>query len=150
MQARWNPRYAGHLITLLLITLLISTTVIARPFVLALSQDDLKDGPVDDTSDDPNSVADLDEFGEPDDRSDDELDPGTWRPIFEPDELNYGDSFETNPNLEEYYSSVRKIVFAVSDGGRSIDDVAAEIEATAATGNPQAQSLLLFTSNFVV
>lgn len=41
-----------------------------------LSQDDLKDGPVDESPNDPSSVANWDEFGKSDARSDDDLDPG--------------------------------------------------------------------------
>ncbi|KAI3807836.1 hypothetical protein L1987_23771 [Smallanthus sonchifolius] len=43
MQSRRNPPCAGDLITFLLCSLLLSKTVTARPFVLVLSQDDLKD-----------------------------------------------------------------------------------------------------------
>ncbi|KAJ0694818.1 putative ERAD-associated E3 ubiquitin-protein ligase component HRD3 [Helianthus annuus] len=144
MRSRRKPPCAAHLIILLLCSLLLSTTVTARPFVLVLSQDDLKDGPADDTPDDPSSVADWDEFGESDSRSDDELDPGSWRPIFEPDDSN---SDSINPQLQEYYSSVTKLVDVVSDGGRSMEDAASEIESIAAAGNPHAQSLLGFLYN---
>ncbi|KAL7584013.1 ERAD-associated E3 ubiquitin-protein ligase component HRD3A [Lactuca sativa] len=149
MRSRRKPPCAAHLIILILCSLLLSTRVTARPFVLVLSQDDLKDGPVDESPDDPSSVADWDEFGESDARSDDDLDPGSWRPIFEPDESNSNsaEEFPINPQLEEYYSSVRKMVAAVSDGGRAMEDVASEIESAAATGNPHAQSLLGFLYN---
>ncbi|XP_076953385.1 ERAD-associated E3 ubiquitin-protein ligase component HRD3A-like [Bidens hawaiensis] len=141
MHHRRNPPSTTYLLTLLLSSLLLLQTS-ARPFVLVLSQDDLKDGPIDDTPDDPSSVADWDEFGESDSRSDEELDPGSWRPIFEPDDSNSGSDSVINPQLEEYYSSVRKLVDSVSDGGRSMQDVASEIESVAASGNPHAQSLL--------
>ncbi|XP_076882227.1 ERAD-associated E3 ubiquitin-protein ligase component HRD3A-like [Bidens hawaiensis] len=147
MHHRRNPPSTSYLLTLLVFSLLLFKITIARPFVLVLSQDDLRDGPTDDTPDDPSSVADWDEFGESDSRSDEELDPGSWRPIFEPDESNSGSESVTNPQLEEYYSSVRKLVDSVSDGGRSMQDVAYEIESVAATGNPHAQSLLGFLYN---
>ncbi|KVI07492.1 Sel1-like protein [Cynara cardunculus var. scolymus] len=147
MRSRRKPPCAARRIIFLLCSLLLSTTVTARPFVLVLSQDDLKDGPVDDSTDDPSSIADWDEFGESDARSDDELDPGSWRLIFEPDESISHLDVVINPELEEYYSSVRKMVAAVSDGGSAMEDAASEIEATAATGNPHAQSLLGFLYN---
>lgn len=147
MRSRRKPPCAARRIIFLLCSLLLSTTITARPFVLVLSQDDLKDGPVDDSTDDPSSIADWDEFGESDARSDDELDPGSWRLIFEPDESISHLEVVVNPELEEYYSSVRKMVAAVSDGSSSMEDAASEIEATAATGNPHAQSLLGFLYN---
>ncbi|KAI3762246.1 hypothetical protein L1987_52671 [Smallanthus sonchifolius] len=130
MQSRRNPPYAGHLITFLLCSFLLSKTVTARPFVLVLSQDDLKDGHVDDSPDDPSSVVDWDEFGEPDSRSDEELDPGSWRPVFEPDESNSAAEVVINPQLEE-----------------AMADVASEIESIAAAGNTHEQSLLGFLYN---
>ncbi|KAD4584052.1 hypothetical protein E3N88_21653 [Mikania micrantha] len=66
MQSRRKPPCSGYRIIFLLCFLFVSTTVTARPFVLILSQDDLKDGPVDDSFDDPSSVVDWDEFGESD------------------------------------------------------------------------------------
>ncbi|KAK9075154.1 hypothetical protein SSX86_003474 [Deinandra increscens subsp. villosa] len=148
MPSRRKPPLAAHLIILALCSLLLlSTTVTSRPFVLVLSQDDLKDGPVDDSPDDPSSVADWDEFGESDARSDEELDPGSWRPIFEPDESNSDAESLIDPQLEEYYAAVRKLVDAVSEGGGSMEDVASEIESIAASGNPHAQSLLGFLHN---
>ncbi|KAL8199874.1 hypothetical protein R6Q57_013442 [Mikania cordata] len=145
MRSHRKPPYVAHLIIfLLLCTLLLSKTVTSRPFVLVLSQDDLNVGAVDDSPDDP---ADWDDFGELDSRSDEELGPGSWRPIFEPDESGSAVEIVINPQLEEYYSCVRKLVSAVNDGGRSMEDVAAKIESIAATGNPHAQSLLGFLYN---
>nr|XP_043616685.1 ERAD-associated E3 ubiquitin-protein ligase component HRD3A-like [Erigeron canadensis] len=145
--------------TLLMAFFILTTTVTvtsARPFVLVLSQDDLKDGPIDDTSaiteEDPNSVTDWDEFGESDNKSDDELDPGTWRPIFEPNN-NINIEINNNENNDnDYYLVVRKLVEAVSGGGESsvrVDDVAVEIEKMAEkSGDPNVLSLLGFLYNY--
>ncbi|KAM0061650.1 putative ERAD-associated E3 ubiquitin-protein ligase component HRD3 [Helianthus debilis subsp. tardiflorus] len=141
MRTRRKPPYSAHRTLFLLFFLLLSTTVTSRPFVLVLSQDDLKDDP---TSDDQSSTADWDEFGQSDARSEQDFDPGSWRPIFEPDESNSESELVLNPRLEEYYSAVRKLVAAVSDGGGNMAEVALEIESIAGTGNPHAQSLLGF------
>ncbi|KAL9995255.1 putative ERAD-associated E3 ubiquitin-protein ligase component HRD3 [Helianthus debilis subsp. tardiflorus] len=134
MRSRHKPPCAGHLTAFLLCSLLLSITVTDRPFILALSQHDLNNGPIDDSS----SIADWDEL---DSRSYDELKSGSWRPIFEPDESN-SDSLN-----EDYYSSVRKLVDAVSDGRGAMEDVASEIESIAAAGNSHTQSLLGFLYN---
>lgn len=141
---------------LLLISLLpLSTT--GRRFVLVLSPEDLKDppnSPADDPlspSDDTNS--DWDEFGESDSKPDDELDPGSWRPIFEPDsDLFTKDPISSNEGDEEemmlYYSGVRKMVRSVSEGEASfMEEAVAEIEAAAGGGYAHAQSALGFFYN---
>eukprot|EP00268_Persea_americana_P063187 TRINITY_DN8168_c0_g1_i2.p1 TRINITY_DN8168_c0_g1~~TRINITY_DN8168_c0_g1_i2.p1 ORF type:complete len:663 (+),score=129.14 TRINITY_DN8168_c0_g1_i2:91-2079(+) len=112
--------------------LLLSAT--ARPFVLVLSKDDLKDTPPsgDDSSAD---SSDWDEFGESETQSEDELDPGSWRPIV--------DSSGNTSSL--YFSAVRSMISAAATGDpRSMEEAASEIEAAAGGGSQHAQSALGF------
>lgn len=144
-----------YLVLLLISLLPLSTT--ARRFVLVLSPEDLKDppnSPADDplsTSDETNS--DWDEFGEADSKPDDELDPGSWRPIFEPDSDPFTkDPINSNEGDEEemmlYYSGVRKMVRSVSEGEASfMEEAVVEIEAAAGGGYAHAQSALGFFYN---
>ena len=79
------------LILSLLILSLYPLSLTARPFVFILSQDDLKDAtpssydsPPDPTT--PHYSSEWDEFGSESDsphKSEDELDPGSWRLIFD-------------------------------------------------------------------
>ncbi|KAL1365973.1 hypothetical protein HN51_013901 [Arachis hypogaea] len=123
-------------------------TLRARPFVLVLSQEDFKDAPADDSSAaaDPESSADWDDFGDSDPhKSEHELDPDSWRPIFEPD-------FPLSPNPPSdsealYYSGISKIMSAATSADvRLSEEGAAEIEAAAESGYPGAQSVLGFLS----
>lgn len=122
----------------------------ARPFVLVLSQDDLTDAAPSAADDDgaSSSTSDWDEFGDSDTKREEELDPGSWRPIFEPD------SELADPATDDeamYYSGVTKMVTAVSSGDpRLMEEAAAEIEAAAAGGYPHAQSALGFLYNMGV
>ncbi|KAK9266172.1 hypothetical protein L1049_027235 [Liquidambar formosana] len=128
----------------LLIFSLYPLSIFARRFVLVLSQDDLKD-PSSSADEDPAIIADSsewDEFGDSDAKPDDELDPGSWRPIFEPD------SAPIEPTTEEvvqYYNGVSTMISAVGLGNpRAMEAAATEFEALAAGGNPHAQSALGF------
>ncbi|KAI7751303.1 hypothetical protein M8C21_002863 [Ambrosia artemisiifolia] len=149
MQSRRKPPYSVVISTFLLFSFLLSTTVTSRPFVLILSQDDLKDSS---SSDDDPSTTDWDDFADSQTRSEHSLNPGSWRPIFEPEpepepnptESDSQSELITNPRLEEYYSLVRKLLSAVSDGDGDMNDVALEIESVAGSGDPHAQSLLGF------
>ncbi|KAM5570400.1 ERAD-associated E3 ubiquitin-protein ligase component HRD3A [Rosa sericea] len=127
-----------------------AVTIFARPFVLVLSQDDLLnaanpadggDSPATDPTQ--NDSADWDEFGDsayP--QSEEELDPGTWRPIFEPDPFK--PDLSAHPD-KEYYSTVLKLVDSVSSGDTALmEDAVSEIEASAARGVPHARSVLGF------
>lgn len=106
----------------------------ARPFVLVLSQDDIKDAPPS-SEDDP---IDWDDFGESETRPDESLDPGSWSPIFEP-------SIEPENVNGTYYATVGKMMSAVSDGDvRLMEEAVSEIEASAADGDPHARSVLGF------
>lgn len=114
--------------------------VCARPFVLVLSQDDLKDSAAaEDALSDQSDSGDWDDFGDSDAKSEDELDPGSWRPVLDPSpslNLNY---------TTMYYSGLAKMVGAVSSGEpRLMEEAAAEIEAAAEEGDPHAQSVMGF------
>ncbi|KAK1431488.1 hypothetical protein QVD17_07947 [Tagetes erecta] len=138
MQSRRKPPFSGHLIPLLLTSLLLSTTtttaITSRSFFF-LSEHDLNNSSI---TDHHNKLTQSTTT------SDEQIDPGSWRPIFEPNVSNSDAEIAINPNLDHYYSVVRKLVDAVSDGGREIVDVATEIESIAATGDVHAQSLLGF------
>ncbi|EXB80316.1 hypothetical protein L484_025172 [Morus notabilis] len=134
-----------RLIFSLLIFSLFPISLYARPFVLVISQDDIKDAvnsPDSDNPADPDS-AEWDEFGDSDShKSDEELDPGSWRPIFEPD------SSAAEPSSEPdslYYSGVSKMVRAMSASEEGLmDEGVSEIEAAASYGHPHARSVLGF------
>lgn len=126
-----------------LILCLCSLFINARPFLIVISQDDLKDGAAaDDSSDSANSdSAEWDEFGEPESqKSGEELDPGSWRPIFEPDSPASG----TDAPEDLYYTALGKMMSAVSSGDlRLMEDAVADIDQVAAeSGDPHAQSVL--------
>lgn len=137
----------------LLIFSLLPLSSLARPFVLVLSQEDFKDAPSDDASSssatsDPDSSAEWDEFGDSDaHHSEEDLDPGSWRPIFEPDSSSSSSS-TAQPSSESealYYSGVGKMMSAVTSGDvRLMEEASGEIEAAAESGYPAAQSVLGF------
>ncbi|OVA01700.1 Sel1-like [Macleaya cordata] len=128
-------------INALLLFSLFPLSTIARPFVLVLSKDDLEDNSSSSTTDD-DSSTEWDEFGDSDNKSEDELDPGSWRQIFEPDSVV---SSPKGNNEALYYSGVRKMISAVTSGDyRLMEEAASEIEAAAVDGFPHAQSALGF------
>lgn len=114
-----------------------------RSYVLFLSQDDINDITNSPDDIDPANLdsPEWDEFGDADTKTDEELDPGSWRPIFETD---------SDPALRSetdalYYSGVSKMVSSASSGDeRTMEEAASEIEASAVAGNPHAQSALGF------
>ncbi|XP_057545725.1 ERAD-associated E3 ubiquitin-protein ligase component HRD3A-like [Amaranthus tricolor] len=113
---------------------------LSRPFVLVLTQDDLKDT-VNNPFDDPNSEPDWDDFGDTDSSSEEELDPGSWRPVLEKEELEhrFGDSSSL------YYMGVSKMVSAASSGEVTLmAEASSEIEVAAKGGDPHARSVLGF------
>ncbi|KAA8541357.1 hypothetical protein F0562_025324 [Nyssa sinensis] len=78
-------------------------------------------------------------------KSEDELDPGSWRPIFEPDPASA--DWKTNDE-SLYYSGIRKMVDAVRSGDPTMmEEAASEIEAATADGYTHAQSTLGFLYN---
>ncbi|KAL5544937.1 hypothetical protein UlMin_008721 [Ulmus minor] len=127
----------------LLIFSLFTISLYARPFVLVISQDDIKDASnsADTTQ---NDSAEWDEFGDSEShKSEEELDPGTWRPIFETES-----SAASEPGSEPdslYYSGVEKMVKAVSSSDEGLmEEASSEIESAAGSGNPHARSVLAF------
>lgn len=130
-------RVSHLLIIFALSSSLLFLSASSRPFVLVLSKDDLKDTP---PSDDDSSAADSsewDEFGDSETQSEDELDPGSWRPIVE--------SFSAGNASSLYSSGVLRMISAAAAGDpASMEEAAAEIEAAASAGSPHAQSALGF------
>ncbi|XP_043696360.1 ERAD-associated E3 ubiquitin-protein ligase component HRD3A-like [Telopea speciosissima] len=117
----------------------------ARPFVLVLSKDDLKENPPSSAEDESSNdeSSEWDEFGDSDNKSEDELDPGSWRPIFEPDSVAGSTSKSDDEGL--YYSGIRKMVSSVCSGDpRLMEEATSEIEAAAVGGFPHAQSAFGF------
>ncbi|XP_023519772.1 ERAD-associated E3 ubiquitin-protein ligase component HRD3A-like [Cucurbita pepo subsp. pepo] len=142
MQIRMQLQ-ARRLQLIFLIICLCSFFINARPFLIVISQDDLKDAASpDDSSDSANyDSAEWDEFGEPESQNAaQELDPGTWRPIFEPD------SPASDPDAPEdlYYTALGKMMTAVSSGDlRLMEDAVGDIDQVAVeSGDPHAQSVL--------
>ncbi|XP_059454556.1 ERAD-associated E3 ubiquitin-protein ligase component HRD3A [Corylus avellana] len=136
----------------LLIVSLYPLSLTARPFVLILSQDDIKETAIS-SDDSPDSThpdsPEWDEFGESDSphKSEDELNPGSWRPILEPGVATpAAGSADPGAELEVRYSScVSKMVAAASSGdARVMEEAAAEIEAAASEGHAHARSVLGF------
>lgn len=127
------------LVSLLLLSLY-PLSLTARPFFLILSQEDLKDVSAA-SSEELLDSTDWDEFGDSESRPEEELDPGSWRPMFESDEpLTVGSEPE-----ELYYSGVSKMMAAASSGeGRLMEEAVSEFEASAAAGYAHAQSALGF------
>ncbi|KAK7251737.1 hypothetical protein RIF29_35192 [Crotalaria pallida] len=143
---------SSKLIFSLLVFSLLPPSLLARPFVLVLSQEDFKDAPSDDASAaDPESAAEWDEFGDSDgSKSEEELDPGSWRQIFEPDSLTTttATSAVSSTELDAlYYSGVGKMLSAVTSADvRLMEEATGEIEVAAESGYPAAQSVLGFLS----
>ncbi|KAF8389990.1 hypothetical protein HHK36_024510 [Tetracentron sinense] len=126
-----------------LILSLITLSAKARPVLLLISEDDLKESSP--SSADEDSVigesSDQDEFDDSDNKSEDEIDPGSWRRIFEPDSTAAPKSDEE----DRYYSYVQKMILSVAlDDPRLMEEAGSEIEAAAIGGFPHAQSALGF------
>ncbi|KAK4844817.1 hypothetical protein QYF36_024747 [Acer negundo] len=123
-----------RLILSLLIITLYPLSIQARPFILVLSQDDIKDSPASPDDD----LADWEEFGESETKSDENLDPGSWSPIFEPE-------MDPDEPYQGYHSTVSKMMAAASAGeSRVMEEAVSEIEAVSGGGDPNARSLLAF------
>ncbi|KAF9671302.1 hypothetical protein SADUNF_Sadunf12G0033200 [Salix dunnii] len=138
----------GKLTFSLLIFSLLPLSLLARPYVLVLSQEDLKDipsSPATTDVDPTESPPEWDEFGDSDSKPEHELDPGSWRPIFEPDAAATSAS-NLDPEMEQYYSAVEKMFSAVTNGEvRVVEEAVAEIEELATVkGNSHARSVLGF------
>lgn len=126
----------GIVILSLLVFSFVELSVHARPVVLVLSNDDLNSGG------DDNGVgesSDFDEFGESEPKSEEELDPGSWRSIFEPDDST------VQAASPQYYSGLKRILSAASEGNfRLMEEAVDEIEAASSAGDPHAQSIMGF------
>ncbi|KAK0587368.1 hypothetical protein LWI29_021706 [Acer saccharum] len=68
-------------------------------------QDDIKDSPASPDDD----LADWEEFGDSETKPDENLDPGSWSPIFEP-------GMDPDEPYQGYYSTVSKMMAAASAG----------------------------------
>ncbi|KAG5556659.1 hypothetical protein RHGRI_007060 [Rhododendron griersonianum] len=114
---------------------------------LLLATDDLIDAPPSTTEDD--SSDEWDEFGDSNTKPED-LDPGSWCPIFEPTAADPAAASEYENEEEEalFYSGITNMVSSVSSGEpRLMEEAASEIEASASGGYPHAQSALGFLYN---
>ncbi|KNA20752.1 hypothetical protein SOVF_049420, partial [Spinacia oleracea] len=138
-----NRHLAGFSLILVVFSLL-PLYILCRPYVLVLTQEDLKDS-VNNPSEEPNPISDpdsseWDEFGEAESKSEEELDPGSWRPVLE-EEPDWTASHDESL----YYSGVSKMVAAASSGElRLMEEASSEIEAAAKAGDPHARSVLGF------
>ncbi|KAL8139717.1 hypothetical protein V2J09_005738 [Rumex salicifolius] len=141
------PRNILIILSLLLFLSFLSVPIsaVSRPFVLVLSQDDLIDSavPESNSADGTGDSSEWDEFGDADSKPEEELDPGSWRPVLETES-----SANFDPKTQEdalYYSSLSKLVKAVSFGDpRLMDEASSEIEAAATAGDSNARSVLGF------
>ncbi|XP_040998075.1 ERAD-associated E3 ubiquitin-protein ligase component HRD3A-like isoform X1 [Juglans microcarpa x Juglans regia] len=114
-----------------------------QPYIIVLTGEDFKQSF---SSDD---FPDWDEFGDSGSthKSEDELDPGSWQPLFEPASPSHATgSSNTSTALEAlYFSGVSKMVSAASSGdARLMEEAAAEIENAASEGHAHARSVLGF------
>ncbi|KAK8967366.1 hypothetical protein KSP40_PGU005612 [Platanthera guangdongensis] len=117
-----------------------------RPFLLVITNDDFKDPSADGDSADAatDDSADWEDFGIPESTSEDDHDPGSWHPIFEPS-LPLLSNSSDDPHSSMYLSGVRDMINAASSGDPSaMEAAAAQIEASASVGHPHAQSTLAF------
>ncbi|KAI4351037.1 hypothetical protein L6164_005426 [Bauhinia variegata] len=143
MRRRPSPTFKSVLF--LLIFSLYPLSLTARTFVLVLSQDNPKEGPASADPSQSDSTAEWDEFGDSDsNKSEEELDPGSWIPIFESDSAAPAVELRTE-SAGLYYSGVEKMMSAVSSGDVSLmEEATGEIETAAEPGYPAAQSVLGF------
>ncbi|CAN7040941.1 unnamed protein product [Brassica rapa subsp. trilocularis] len=83
--------------------------------------------------------SDYENFRQKEPKPDQELDPGSWRPVLE---LN--DSV-VDPALTLYYSALKKMVSAASKGNVSLmEEAVTEVNASASAGDPPGQSVMGF------
>ncbi|KAL9440981.1 hypothetical protein AB3S75_019624 [Citrus x aurantiifolia] len=123
------------LIICLLILSLYPISLKARPFILVLSQDDIKDSAA---STDDESAADWDDFGDSESMTEENLDPGSWSPVFEP-------SIDPGAINGSYYITISKMMSAVTNGDvRVMEEATSEVESAAMEGDPHARSVLGF------
>nr|GEX06897.1 ERAD-associated E3 ubiquitin-protein ligase component HRD3A-like [Tanacetum cinerariifolium] len=115
-RGKWGPLVAG-----------VKKVVVGRRRYggVMVVDDDTPPAPDDESSSSSSTVADWDDFNESSATSDDDLDPGSWRPIFEPNDndVDVIDDFNAS-----YYKSVGDMIDAVSGGAKSMEDVVKEID----------------------
>ncbi|XP_074310777.1 ERAD-associated E3 ubiquitin-protein ligase component HRD3A [Silene latifolia] len=134
------------LLLLILLFLLPLHTFAKRPYVLVLTQDDLRDTPDSNAASDSDS-SEWDEFGDSESDSDsslssssDDLNSGSWRPVLEPEPES-----ESVPDRGLYYSGLSKLIDAVSSSDvMMMQEASSEIETAAKGGDPHARSVLGF------
>ncbi|CAN6845041.1 unnamed protein product [Brassica oleracea] len=120
----------------LLTFLLYIHRVHAQHFILNFSDEDFHNGFDNNSTED---GSNTDNFGQTESKSDQDLDPGSWRPILELDDL------VVNPALTLYYSSLKKMVLAASKGNISLmEEAVTQLNASASAGDPHAQSVMGF------
>ncbi|KAL0731738.1 hypothetical protein Bca4012_027832 [Brassica carinata] len=108
----------------------------AQYFILNFSDEYFHNG-FDNNSTDEDS--NYENFGQTEPKSDQELDPGSWRPILELDDS------VIDPALTMYYSAIKKMVSAASKGNVSLmEEAVTEVNASASAGDPHAQSVMGF------
>ncbi|KAG0480229.1 hypothetical protein HPP92_011087 [Vanilla planifolia] len=141
-------RRSVHVAVFLLLCL-IPISYSLRPFLLVFTNEDFKESSaasaVGDSVDSPTEdSADWEDFGDPDSTSEDDHDPGSWRPIFEPSSPPPANASD-DPWYSLYFSGVRDMIDAASSGDPAAMDAAnSQIEASASAGFPHAQSTLAF------
>ncbi|XP_010416167.1 PREDICTED: ERAD-associated E3 ubiquitin-protein ligase component HRD3A-like [Camelina sativa] len=129
--------YRIVVLALLLIFSLVINRVQAQYFVLNFP-DDIFLSDFDNNS--TNAYSDDGEFGQTESISEQEVDPGSWRPIFE---LN--NSSTVDLTLTPYYSGLQKIISAASEGNtRLMEEAVTELEASASAGDLHAKSVMGF------
>ncbi|KAH0459806.1 hypothetical protein IEQ34_010469 [Dendrobium chrysotoxum] len=141
-------RQSPHAAVLLLLCLLPICHCL-RPFLLVITNEDFQDSTASSTAGESadaatDNSADWEEFGDPESISEDDHDPGSWRPIFEPSSAFPSNSSD-DAHYSLYFSGVRDMIYAASSGEPSAMDAAAsQIEVSASAGFPHAQSTIAF------
>ncbi|CAH8334543.1 unnamed protein product [Eruca vesicaria subsp. sativa] len=101
----------------------------AQHFILNFSDEDFHNG-FDNNSTNEDSYSEN--FGQTEPISDQDLDPGSWRPILELDHA-----------LTLYYSALKKMVSASSEGNfKLMEEAVMELNTSASFGDPHAQSVM--------
>ncbi|KAF8090447.1 hypothetical protein N665_0476s0026 [Sinapis alba] len=110
----------------------------AQYFILNFSDEDFHNG-FDNNSTNQDSNY-YENFGQTEPKPDQELDPGSWRPILEHDDS------VLDPALTLYYSSLKKMVSAASEGNfKLMEEAVIEVNTSASAGNfPPAHSVMGF------
>ena len=129
----------------LLVLSLHNLSITAVPFILVLSDNDIQVPTTADDTAQPDYSPDWEGFRDSGHKSEDELDPGSWRPIFEHDSAATTTSkWGTNSEVL-YYSGVGKMMTSISSGDvKLMEEASRDIKAAAESGCPAAQSVVGF------